>query len=277
MTAKKTPREVATADVDTHRCVVARWEAEQAAATAELASLQERAGEEVLADESAAVRLSKSMQELRDRIDIAARAVAAASPKLEAAARAVVLAEADEVDVEQARAQAKLDEFDARQQELLSALEEFTGLPWQVERPEITGPGVAISGEFAPRVVKQSPREPLQRAVRMAERKAWCLREIADGRDPHSELSVPFEGRMFSAIIAGPPAREFYTDCVWGPNAVMPAPAYLRAVEAGTIDQAPVQRTEVPGPPPGWGGVGEVRGFGSGKRVDGVAVSQAKP
>ncbi|RZU16424.1 hypothetical protein EV645_3989 [Kribbella rubisoli] len=244
MTAKQTPREAAAAEVEAHRAVVARWEAEEAAATAELKSLQERAGEEVLADESAAVRLSKSMAELRDRIDIASRAVAAATPRLEAAARAVVLAEADEVDAEQARAQARLDGFDARQQELLTALEEFSGLPWMVDRGDEPGSSVVIvSNAGGPREIAQSPRESLWRAVESAKRKAWALREIADGRDPHNELAVPFEGKRFEGIINGPDPREFYGSSTWGPEAVLPAPAYLRAMDAGMADEPVVGPT----------------------------------
>lgn len=242
MTAKPTPRELAVADVEAHRAVVARWEAEEAAATAELESLQDRAGEEVLADESAAAPLSRSMQELRDRIDIASRAVAAATPRLEAASRVVVLAEADEVDAEQARAQAKLDEFDARQQELLTALQEFSGLVWMVDRGDAPGSGVVIvSNAGGPRQIASSPRDSLWRAVEFAKRKSWCLREIAAGRDPHSELSMPFEGKAFEGIITGPSARDFYTDTVWGPSAVLPAPAYLRAKEAGTADDPVIE------------------------------------
>lgn len=252
MSETMTPREIAMAEVRKHQEVVARWEAESAASTAELESLQERAGEEVLADESAAMSLPRSMQELRDRIDIASRAVAAATPKMEAAARVVVLAEADEWDAEHARRQALLDEHDAKQQKLLDALQKFTGLDWEVSREDRS------IAETGPRVIKNPTREPLLADVRRAERTAWCLRELAEGRDPHNDLSVPFEGRSFQGIITGPDAREFYTGSVWGPDAVLPAPAYLQAKAAGTADLAPVEPDVAPGPPPGWGGVGEV-------------------
>jgi hypothetical protein len=175
-----------------------------------------------------------------------------------------VLAEADEVETEAARHQAALDAFDARQQELQSALEEFTGLPWQVGRDEGSGGREVVVSSGNPRT--RAPRDVLWQAVEFAKRKAWCLREIADGRDPHGELSEPFEGYRFRGIITGPDARMFYTDSVWGPNAAMPAPAYLRALAAGTADQEPAEPVEVPGPPPGWG-ADEVRGAGSGERI----------
>lgn len=242
MAAEKSPREVAVAEVEAHRAVVARWEAEKAASTAELESLQERAGEEVLANESAAISLPRSMQELRDRIDIASRAAAAASPKLEAAARVAVLAEADEWGAEQARRQVLLDAHEAKEQKLLGALQEFTGVDWEVKREDRN------LAETGPRVIKRSTSEPLLADVRRAERTAWCLREIADGRDPHAELGVPFEGRWFQGVIAGPDARDFYTDSVWGPQAILPAPAYVRAQAAGTADHTPSEQASVPSP-----------------------------
>ncbi|MFC0623223.1 hypothetical protein [Kribbella deserti] len=260
MSGEQSTREVATSEVAEYQAVVARWEAEKTAAEAELSDLQARAGEEVLADESAASRLSRSMQELRDRIDIAARAVAAAEPKLAAATRAVILAEAAEWDEEKARRQALLDAHNAKRQELLDALQDFTGLAWDIKRNE------RALGDVGPRVIEVAPGEKLQREVQRAERTAWCLRELAEGRDPHAELSVPFEGRMFQGVVPNPKARDFYTSTTWGPDALLPAPAYLRAKAAGTADDAPAARTEVPGPPPGWGGVGEVRTV-SGERV----------
>lgn len=236
MTAKKSPRELAVAVVEEQQGVVARWEAELAAKTAELRDLQERAGEEVLADESAADGLMRSMQELRDRIDIASRAVAAASPKLHAAAVAVVLAEADEWDAVRTRRQVLVDEFDAQQQVLLDALEEFTGLPWAVRQyNEGVGVTVVSSNDGATRIVNRSPRARLVEACQVAERTAWCLREIAEGRDPHRALSEPLDGPLLRGLVNGPPASMFYTDSVWGPTAVLPAPAYLRQVEAAAV------------------------------------------
>lgn len=268
MKAKSTPRELAVAEVDVQRGVVARWEAEVAAATAELESLQTRVGEEVLADESAAGRLTRSMQELRDRIDIASRAVAAAAPKLQAASSSALLAEADEWDAEQARRQLLVDEHDAREQELRGALEAFTGLEWQVKQHEVEASGSVRYGDSAERVVIEvSPRSRLMNAVRVAERTAWCLREIAAGRDPHTALSKPFEGPAWlEALLPSLNRRDFYTPSVWGPDAVMPAPAYLRAMASGAEGQA-VNPPASPGPPAGWGGIGEVRELGSGERV----------
>ncbi|MFI5729165.1 hypothetical protein ACIA49_03525 [Kribbella sp. NPDC051587] len=236
----KSPRAGFLAEVEQHRGMVAHWEAERAAAMAELESLQERAGEEVLADASAASRLSRSMQELRDRVDIAQRAVDAATPKLHAAAVEALLAEAVEVEAEQARAQTALDEFDARQAKLLGALEAFTGLSWvpRSGNEESTVELAVSSPNAMPPTVAQRP--VLERALETCRRTAWALREVAAGRDPHQALRVPFEGPRFVGLVNGPDPRIFYTDSTWGSNAVLPAPAYTRSTPAtGAVDPDP--------------------------------------
>lgn len=57
--------------VEEAREVLARWEAEKAAAEVELESLMARAGGEVLDDPKAAERLPRVLAELRDRVDLA--------------------------------------------------------------------------------------------------------------------------------------------------------------------------------------------------------------
>lgn len=227
MSETLTPREIATAEVRQHQAIVARWEAESVASAAELASLQERAGEEVLADESAAGRLSRSMQDLRDRIDIASRAVAAATPRLEAAARTAVLHEADEWDAEQARRQVLLDAHESKTRKLLDALEQHTGQHY--EPGEAPRAGYSVPGEHVATEVTVKPGRELWLAVRGAERTAWLLREIAAGRDPHSVLDDPYEGPFFKGVTPGPDPLNLYTGSVWGPDAILPAPAYSRS------------------------------------------------
>lgn len=76
--------------------VVAQWEAEGAAKRAELADLESRIGDEVLADESAADSLTEAATRLRSRIELAARTAAAASRKLQAAHDGLARAQAAE-------------------------------------------------------------------------------------------------------------------------------------------------------------------------------------
>jgi len=88
---------MAAAAVEDARATAGRWEADEAAKRAELADLERRAGDEVLADESAAVRLAGEMASLRAGVDIARRAGVAAGRRLAEAERALVVARAAEL------------------------------------------------------------------------------------------------------------------------------------------------------------------------------------
>jgi hypothetical protein len=236
---EQTPRETALTEVEKHRAAAARWQAEQAAAEAELEDLQRRAGEEVLADESAAARLPGQMQALRDRLDIATRAVAAAEPQLHEACVAVLLAEAVEWDAELGRRQALLDEHDGRRAKLLKALEDFTGQAWAVKDPMDTP-----ATSRGPVTTMPAPtRHPLAEAVETAERTAFVLREVAAGRDPHPKLTE------MVGVFRPPDVRMYYTPTTWGPDAVIPAPAYQRSAAQGTVD---VPHPEPLGAEPAW-------------------------
>lgn len=92
--SRQTPTQAALAAVEQAQTTVARWAADQAAKQAELDDLERRAGADVLADESAAERVTGQMVRLRAGIDIASRAAAAASEQLTEARRGVLLAAA---------------------------------------------------------------------------------------------------------------------------------------------------------------------------------------
>lgn len=217
--SSKTPRELALEQVGEHEETVARWSAEKAAREQELESLQGRAGEEVLANPESAGDLTRSMQELRDRIDIAGRALGAAQPKLEAARRAAVLAEADEWDVEAGTRRKVLETHVARTRELLNQLREHDGVEYAEaaeSRPV---------GEAGPRTILRSVRAKLHDEVKRAELTAHVLREVAAGRDPRQELTA--RGSITNSHVLGKPARDYYPPSIWGPDAVLPAPAYV--------------------------------------------------
>jgi hypothetical protein len=76
--------------------VVGQWEAESATKRAELADLESRIGDEVLADESAADGLTDTAARLRSRIELANRTAEAAGRKLQAARGGLALAQAAE-------------------------------------------------------------------------------------------------------------------------------------------------------------------------------------
>lgn len=223
MSEKRTPREQALERVAEHQATVARWEAEKLTAEQELASLQDRAGEEVLADESAAARLPKAMQELRDRVDIAERALAVAGPRLDEARRAVLLAEAEEWDAEVAKRRKALERHVAKIDELLAALLEHDGVEYGMV---VDDPDHVPAGSV--RTVIVPKRQQLETKVLQAELTAHVLRELAAGGDPETELRA--KGNIINGDVYGLPARAYYTPSTWGPEAVLPAPAYQRTL-----------------------------------------------
>lgn len=208
-TTTKTPisqaRREALEQVTEHEATVARWEAEKLAAEQELASLQDRAGEEALADPSAAGRLPKMMQELRDRVDIAERALAVAGPRLGEARRAVLLAEAEEWDAEVAKRRKALERHVAKIDELLAALLEHD----EVEYGRVVEDATPIApGET--RIVRAPVQQQLNWKVLQAELTVHVLRELAAGRDPSAELQA--KGDIFNrSRIFGLPASAYYT------------------------------------------------------------------
>jgi len=222
-TKTRTPREAALAEVDKHAETVGRWGARKLAAEQELESLKARAGAEVLADENAAGRLTKAMGQLRDEADIATRAVDAAQPLLDEARRAAVLAEADEWDAEATKRRRALERHVAKIDQLLEQLRELDGVEYGLVNQEPEHVYAGTTHELA-----VSVREQLEVEVDRAELTAHVLREVAAGRDPSAELRARAD--VVNGNVYGLAPREYYPASVWGPDAVLPAPAYLTSV-----------------------------------------------
>lgn len=126
----------------------ARWAADEAAKRAELESLEQRAGAEVLdGDEGTAARLSAQLAALRAGIDVAARAARTARERLDQARRAVLTARAAELRGEARRLRRDADKRQARTNELLAELAEHEGgaqfVPWEPSRAEVMSAGAA--------------------------------------------------------------------------------------------------------------------------------------
>lgn len=204
-------RELALEEAASHLAQVEKWTAEVVAAEAELADLQARAGEEVLADEHAADRLSGDMARLRERVDIARRAAEAARPRAEQARRQALRAEAVEWDTEAGKRREALEAHERRTRGLLEQLAEHDGCEYAPKPRQVHVAGVLTD------VVPGTKAVPLRREVAAAERTAAVLRAVAEGKDP-------------AQVVKGV-QREDYPASVWGPDAVLPAPGYVRTVE----------------------------------------------
>lgn len=226
-TTQDTSVTAARAVVEQTRSALAHWEAEEATATAELASLEERAGEELLDNPETSKTLAVSMQELRDRADIASRAIEAARPRVAEAESAYLNAEADRLQPIVDEARAALAKHEKRTAELVAALTEHDG-PYVPEQDLImerrNNPGV-----MDPPTSWRAPKsEAMARRVREAEQPVRILRDMAAG-----------ELRATSDYLGhGQKPADAFPSCVWGPEALVPAPAYVawRDRQEGTIE-----------------------------------------
>ena len=198
--------------VEQAREVLARWEAELAAATAELESVRDRAGGEVLDDPKAAERLPRVIGDLTAQVDIAERAIRAQGPRVVAAERAYLLSEAEKLRPTVKRAENALQRHREKTAELLRLLEEHEG-------PFVPKP--LLDFERGAKVYERPRSELLEDEVTAARLPVLVLEELAAGRDPmqHPDLRDCVPAETFPA-------------CVWGPEALVPCSRYQRYAAA---------------------------------------------
>lgn len=236
--------EKARREVIEQRARLAQLEQDQAAAEAELATLQAGAGDAVLdaADVAdAAGKLARAMQELRDRIDMTGRAAVVQRTRVTQAESAYLLAEADLLDQAAEEPRATLRRHQERTNALLEQLAEHE-CPYVPEHLLIDERSRHTTDRYD--ISWQRPKsEVLEDQVQAAELPVRILREMAADRDPAKLLqeAAGVEGRVG---LKRP--EEFYPACVWGPHALVPAPAYLRTVETLTVRLAQLRDTAVP-------------------------------
>lgn len=189
-------------------------------AEAALEELDARSAAVVLDDPSSAVSLAVELAQRRDQLRLLRGAVSKQDERVAAAEREYLLAEAAVLEPAVARAQAVLDRHEARTAELLRLLEEHDG-PYVPEIDLVLAtwdptPGVPSS------VTYTAPKSrALVEAVEAARLPIRILAVLADGGDPGS-LSE----------LAGQVDEAAYPACVWGPAALVPAPAWVGKVAA---------------------------------------------
>lgn len=214
-------REQALEQLLHQRKTLEHWQGLLGRAEAEHAELRELDGALVLDDPDAVDRIPRQLQELRDRIYTAERAVDTARSRVQAAESEYLLAEAEVLGQEVTRRRAKLDAHVTRLEELVQAVRDHEGDPDGVF---LTKGQQMAQVPRDQRPEKYSYRTPastaLRQAVAEAERPVIVLREMAAGREPleHPQLQ-------------GVNPVEVFPACVWGPDAVVRAPAYARLVE----------------------------------------------
>lgn len=200
------------------------WENAKTTAEAELARLGAVGGDEVLDDPEASSRLPRLMQEQRDRIDVAGRAIVAQRGRITAAERAYLSAEADSLEPMAAAKRTALEGHNKKTADLLDELAKHEGVfvPERDLLEERAEWQRAAGGSALGWTRDMAKSEILSAEVAETELPVRVLRAMASGEDP-------------AGLLAGSNA---YPACVWGPDALVPAPAYLRSVEAQLADEA---------------------------------------
>lgn len=211
MAMRRTAVQRAADEVRRQRAKLIDLEAQSQSCERDLVALQARAGDAVLDDESgdAVLQISKAIGEHRDRAQVLGSAIAAQKPRIEAAERAYLNAEADEYEKPLTEARANLARHETMTAGLLRQLEEHEGrFVAEVQHLETLSSGERHGLNFG------TPKSwALQEAVEAAEQPVEILRSLARGETPTT------------------PAGDTWPRCVWGPTALIPAPAYLQTLE----------------------------------------------
>lgn len=143
-------RHVAKAEKELSRCedTLARWQAESAAKRAELADLESRLGDDVLADESAAVRLTRQVADLRAALDTADRTAASAAQRLATARADVDRARAVELREQAAELRAQASKRAEVTAKLLAQLRAHEGTDFVPFEPKRDAVALAAAGKI---------------------------------------------------------------------------------------------------------------------------------
>lgn len=209
---------------------------EKAAAEAELAVLQQSAPEAYLNDESGSSRdkVARDLSELRERVDIIARAIPVQQQRVVTAESSYLTAKADEYETAAVEAREALERHRARTSELLRQLEDHEGRYLSAaevsDRMSFEELKVFVAGGSGTVSYSVPKSRALLKTVERAERSVAILRALADGRTPAIQLW------------SGETVADAYPPCVWGPDALVPAPTYVREVEAAQHDLDGVER-----------------------------------
>jgi hypothetical protein len=198
--------EAAQTAVTKAEAVVADWERKAADARSEAARLDREAGAAILADESAAERITLSIQAEERKARAYDQAAAEARRKLLAAQREALESEAREEDKQAAVARKTADAHSLKVASLLADLKRIDGCDYT--------PSSATDDYGSALGLRQNPKSTgLWRTVRVHETHAAAIRYfISTGTVPkdyyelNDTLKTPFEGALDSLNEIGLPA-----------------------------------------------------------------------
>jgi hypothetical protein len=209
----------------------AHLEGRLSTAEAELAALDASAGGTVLDDPESAGQVARDLAELRARIEILERAIAVQGERVVEAERAFLLAEAEALSNPVTAARGALERHQARTEELLEELRKHEGA--FVPKGWLDSERIAVG---TPRVVETYVSSGLADALELAELPVLVRQEMAAGRDPSEHQRL--RGVNDPAAVYGP--------SVWGPEALVSAPAWQRRCErAAAAEQQRLDNTSM--------------------------------
>ncbi|GEP40113.1 hypothetical protein NPS01_37760 [Nocardioides psychrotolerans] len=204
----------AAAAVQDARRVQAQWEAKESAARAELESVQAQAAEALLEDPSAEEALATSITQLTARVEIVHRAAVAHRPRVAAAETAWLQAQAALFATAIPPLEDELRQHETKTARLLKQLEDHEGV--YVPEADLRW---ALAPVDRPKSWKVPKSRPIHASLTLARRQHRILCELAAGVDPAPLL---VEWRVGS---------EIYPECIMGPDALVPVPAFLQRVQ----------------------------------------------
>lgn len=195
-----TSAERAQSNVTKAEATVSEWQAKAAAARAEAADLDATAGAAILADESAAERITLQVQTLERKAGAFDQAATEAGKNLRAARIAVLTTEADALEKESAKVRRVLDKHVAEVAKAKDALEELAGHGFIPGEPEPEGVTYSLPGETINRTVRVGKASPLIEQAMHLLTQAQCIRYWlthgtlpADLRDLNKEFGADHE------------------------------------------------------------------------------------
>ena len=200
MALRKTPREKALGIVEEMDAQAAKWTTERDSARSELAALELTIGEDALAGDVSAGQLAARLTVLRDRADIAQRAVQAATGKALEARRDATRSEGAEMSPGIELARSALAAHDVRVAGLLKALTDFSGEDYTPESALPYDPSLSLQG---PRTMGTPARWALADTLAGLERAQAVLFALADGPasgfEPVVDQAAQFRAELVEA------------------------------------------------------------------------------
>jgi hypothetical protein len=214
----------ARATVLEQRAILVQWEEKLADCRARISELQDTAGEEVLDAPDSAAAVARELTELRDIIAITQKAIDAQKPRISAAESRYLKAEADLLELQVDVAETALQAHRTKVTRLLDQLAALDG-PYvpEIELLHLAQRFDAI--DDAGKVWREPMAIKLVRNLQAAQRRVTVVREMAAGRDPQPLVR---EWGLSDPVGASDRLR-YYPDCVWRPDALVPAPALVGA------------------------------------------------